>query len=256
MRLTFTVTSAGRCYSIGGLPRVRVAECYPDRRDGRGEQFDEAAFRAAVKDCRSVQFAADDRGCVCAFAALLCASLGDWMEDMDRDDGTDADVTRAARSIKARAKRGVSARVRVDLTAATVETKPGRLFRTVRVRIRHDDLGVPSADRFDLDCALIVADFCLSYSRRFVERGGPPLVFAPETEALLIELRRRTEAGERRRKVKEANIARHRCERLTGGEYCSPCRFDCPHFHGGKCRDITEADLTDAAESVPCRSDA
>ena len=29
------------------------------------------------------------------------------------------------------------------------------------------------------------------------------LVFAPETEALLVELRRRTEAGERRRKALE-----------------------------------------------------
>ena len=80
MRLTFTVISAGRCYSVGGLPRVRAAECYPDRRDGRGEQFDEAAFRAAVKDCRSVQVADGDRGCVCAFAALLCEHIVDICE--------------------------------------------------------------------------------------------------------------------------------------------------------------------------------
>lgn len=241
MRLTFTVTSAGNCWNVGGLPDLRRADCFP--LVGAVETFDEAAFRNAVRDCRAVQVSADDRGNVCAFAAMLCADLSAWAEDMDRNDGTDARVTRAARRIKVRARRGTSARVRVDLKRATVETADGRKFETVRVRVRHDDLGIPSAERFDENFALYIVDFCQHYSERCVELGYPPFVYTPETEALLVELRKRRAEEERRRKVAEANVARHKCERLTGGEYCSPCRFDCPHFSGGKCRDITENDL-------------
>lgn len=227
MRISLTVTSSGDCWSVG-LPKVRLADCFPSSGDGKAERFDEAAFRRAVAKSRAVQFASDDRGCVCAFAALLIASLGEWMDDNDRngDDAT-ADVRRAVRSIASRFKRGVSANVRIDLSAV-VYTPPGglRSFRTVKVRIRHDDMGFPAAVRFDRDCALVVADFCQCYSRKFVERGDPPLVFTPETEDLLAELHVRT-----------ANADRRTCERNLGG-YCSPPKFDCPHYRDGKCADI------------------
>lgn len=193
MKVMIRVTSSGDCWAPE-VPRVDLARCYPQDAQGR-ETFDEAAFRAQVKDCRAVQFASDDRGPVCAFAALLLASFGEWMADNDRNDGSSSAVSRAARTIRQRVRRGASASVRVDLTNAAAGWK-GRRFRTVRVRIRPDDRGVVAAERFDLDCALVLADFCRSYSRRFVERGDPPLIFAPETEALLAELHARTEKRE------------------------------------------------------------
>lgn len=193
MRITFRITSAGDCWSFG-VPKIDLARCYPKNADG-AEQFDEAAFRAQVRDCRTVQIGSDDRGPVCAFAALLLASVGEWLDDNDRNDGHDEIVSRAARSIRRRVRRGASATVRVDLSNTTVWHN-GRALQTVRVRIRHDDRGVVAAERFDLDCALVLADFCRSYSRRFVERGDPPLIFAPETESLLAELHARTEKRE------------------------------------------------------------
>ena len=187
------VTSSGDCWAPE-VPRIDLAACFPRTADGE-ERFDEAAFRAQVKDCRAVQFASDDRGPVCAFAALLLASFGEWMADNDRNDGSSSAVSRAARTIRQRVRRGASASVRVDL-ANTAAGWKGRRFRTVRVRIRPDDRGVVAAERFDLDCALVLADFCGSYSRRFTERGDPPLVFAAETQRLLDELHARAERRE------------------------------------------------------------
>lgn len=193
MKVMIRVTTSGDCWAPE-VPHVDLAACFPHGPDGE-ERFDEAAFRAQVKDCRAVQFASDDRGPVCAFAALLLASFGEWMADNDRNDGSSSAVSRAARTIRQRVRRGASASVRVDLANAAAGWK-GRRFRTVRVRIRPDDRGVVAAERFDLDCALVLADFCRSYSRRFVERGDPPLIFAPETESLLAELHARTEKRE------------------------------------------------------------
>ena len=85
---------------------------------------------------------------------------------------------------------------------------------------------------------MMVADFCRCYSRMFVERGDPPLIFSPETLTLLDELHDRTEREREAERVKEANIMRHKCERLVNG-FCSPCKFDCPHFKAGKCVDVT-----------------
>ena len=192
MRITLRITSAGDCWSFG-VPKIDLARCYPKNADG-AEQFDESAFRAQVRDCRTVQIGSDDCGPVCAFGALLLASVGEWLDDNDRNDGHDETVSRAARSIRRRVRRGASATVRVDLSNTTVWHK-GRALQTVRVRIRHDDRGVV-AERFERDCALVLADFCGSYSRRFAERGDPPLVFAAETQRLLDELHARAERRE------------------------------------------------------------
>ncbi len=80
-------------------------------------------------------------------------------------------------------------------------------------------------------------------------RGDPPLVFTEETQKLLAELHERKERDEEEKRVKEANIMRHKCERLVNG-YCSPCKFDCPHYRAGKCEDI-EASFHGATPANP-----
>lgn len=222
MRITLRITSAGDCWSFG-VPKIDIARCYPKDADGV-EQFDEAEFRAQVRDCRAVQIGSDDRGPVCAFGALLLASVGEWLTDNDKNAG--GDKAKAARRIAARERRGASASVRIDLRNVAV-THKGRAVRTVAVRIRNDDFGVVAAERFDWDCALIVADFCATYSRRFVERGDPPLCFEPRTLLLVEELRRRRER-------EEAEERRLSCERNAGG-FCSPIKPDCPNYRNGKC---------------------
>lgn len=222
MRITLRITSAGDCWSFS-LPKIDLARCYPKSESG-AEQFDEAEFRHEVRDCRSVQIGSDDRGPVCAFAALLIASVSEWLSDNDRNAG--GDRAKAARRIAARERRGASASVRIDLRNVAVRHK-GRDVRTVAVRIRNDDNGVVAAERFDRDCAMIVADFCATYSRKFVERGDPPLLFADETANLVKELHARRER-------EEAEERRLSCERNAGG-FCSPIRPDCPHYRNGKC---------------------
>ena len=224
MRITLRITSAGNCWSFS-VPKIDLVRCYPKDADG-AEQFDEPAFRAQVRDCRTVQIGSDDRGPVCAFAALLLATVGEWLDDNDRNDGHDETVSRAARSIRRRVRRGASASVRVDLSNTTVWHK-GRQMRTVSVRIRHDDFGVVAAERFDRDCALVLADFCATYSRKFVECGDPPLRFDPLTLMLVEELRRR-------RAREDAAEAARTCERNAVG-FCSPIKPECPHYLNGKC---------------------
>jgi hypothetical protein len=232
MRLTFRVTTSGDRWHVD-VPRVTLADCYPKDEQGR-ETFDEAAFRRQVANTPRVMLSSDDRGPVCAFAAMLIASLGEWMDDADKFDGSDR-MKRVAASMSSRVKREKFAAVRVDLSNALTAHKGGT-FQTVRVRIRHADLG-NVGNPFQVDCAMMVADFCRCYSRMFVERGDPPLIFSPETLTLLDELHDRTEREREAERVKTANIMRHKCERLVNG-FCSPCKFDCPHFKAGKCVDI------------------
>lgn len=222
MRITLRITSAGDCWSFG-VPKIDLARCYPKDADGV-EQFDEAEFRAQVRDCRAVQIGSDDRGPVCAFGALLLASVGEWLTDNDKNAG--GDKAKAARRIAARERRGASASVRIDLRNVAVRHK-GRDVLTAAVRIRNDDNGVVAAERFDRDCAMIIADFCNQYSSRFVAKGDPPLLFADETANLVKELHARRERD-------EAEARRLSCERQRGG-FCSPIRPDCPHYRNGKC---------------------
>ena len=232
MRLTFHVTTSGDCWTVD-VPRVTLADCYPKDEQGV-EQFDESAFRRQVAGSPRVMIASDDRGPVCAFAAMLLASIGAWLDDNDKFDGS-REMQRVNATFQSRVRRERFAAVRVDLANARVEWK-GRTLNTVRVRVRHAELANVGSP-FEVDAAMMVADFCNEYSRRFVERGDPPLVFSPETEALLAALHERTECEREAERVKNANINRHKCERLVNG-YCAPCKFDCPHFKAGKCEDI------------------
>ena len=205
MRITLRIVAAGKCWSIIGLPSVDLKRCYPV--GANGERFDESAFRAAVRNHHNIQFADGDGGCVCAFAALLLSSLGEWYDDMDKNDGTSESVTRGARTIARRYRRGVGCRVRIDLKP--IRYQPAAALQpvwTVEVRIRtidEDCWDAPSSDRFDRYCAMIVADFCQSYSRKFVERGNAPLVFASETAALLAELKARREEEHKENQAKQ-----------------------------------------------------
>ena len=98
---------------------------------------------------------------------------------------------------------------RIDLVACFPKGPGGERFDEAACRAQikdcravllgSDDRGAVCAERFDRDCALILADFCRAYSRKFEERGDPPLLFASETQALLEDLRARTkdEGGEK-----------------------------------------------------------
>lgn len=225
MRITLKVSSSGDCWTVS-VPKVRLSECY------RGDEFDEAAFRRQVRDYPSVQIGSEDRGPVCAFASLLLSALGEWLDDNDKN--ADGAKEKAAKRIKSRMKRDLFAYARINLQNATVEHK-GKLVRTVIVGVEYDDNDVPMTENFARDCASIVLDFCQSYSRRFTERDDPPLLFrqSPTMDELFAELKVRKE----QRLRKESNENRLTCERHRSG-FCSPSKFDCPHYKDGKCIEI------------------
>lgn len=114
---------------------------------------------------------------------------------------------------------------------------------STRIRVITKSNDVVQSCRFERDFAMIIADFCRGYSRRYVERGDPPLVFAPETETLLAELHERTEAEYRREAVRRANDCRLLCASHRNG-FCSPFKPSCPHFRTGSCVALDPDDTT------------
>lgn len=233
MRITLRVTQAGDCWSFTP-PKVDLPACYPKDENGV-ERFDEAEFRRQIANESCVQIGSNDSGLALAFAAIFCSSLNDWLDDNTHGDEDSPRMERVRARLAAKAERKNFAAVRIDFANADVDSK-GKRVRTLRIRIRadqRDTVGFP----FATDCALLVADFIEGFSRRYTEKGDPPFVYADETRALLDELHRRTAEDEAERKRKEANINRHKCERLVNG-FCSPCKFDCPHYRSGKCVDV------------------
>lgn len=232
MRVTLKIASAGSHWSFS-LPKVDLARCYPKDEDGE-ERFDEAEFRRQVKDHKAVQFSSEDRGPVCAFAAMLLSSLGEWLGENGMDKSVERD--KAVKSISRRSRRDAFMFVRVDLRNGIVEHE-GKLKRTVAVDIQYSDNGVVASDRYDHKCALLVAEFCSTFSKRFVENGDPPLVMKKTIAMndLISELR----ACKRKRETEEANKSRLWCERHKLG-FCSPIKPACPHYCKGKCIDIKE----------------
>lgn len=223
MRITLRIVSAGDFWSFA-VPMVSLSRCYPPDESGN-ETFYEDEFRREVMNSREVQIGSDDRGPVCAFAALLLSSLGEWLDDNAKSWSDAKD--RAERRISARSKRGSCSFVRIDMSNVTVSVGK-KVMRTVKVRIRNDDNGVVSAERFDRSCALIVADFCTQYSRRFVSKGDPPLVFDDSVNELVEELHEIRSRNDLRKMAES-------CERNMSG-YCSPAKFDCPNYDCGRCK--------------------
>jgi len=225
MRITARISSSGD-YWHPQWPRIDIRGAYPVV-DGR-ETFDEPAFRRMIRDCRNVQFGSDDWGAPVAFAALLIQTVNDWMDDNER--GKDDKSRRIDSRLNRRLDCCSVSFCRIDLTAVRHVLADGAIVRTPKVRIVTDDGGVVQKEHYERDFAMLLADVCREYSKKFVARGDAPVVFASETERLLDELHERTVADD----VRKANENRLLCDRYRNGQ-CSPCKFDCPHYESGRC---------------------
>lgn len=179
MRITIRITSAADKWSVE-CPRVDYAKCWP--KDG---SFDEAEFRREVRGQERVQIGGrDDQSCL-RFSTLLLDLLGDWIDRNAYGDG-DPSVRREAGTMRARAKRGSFAFVRIDVDGAHVAFK-GRVVPTVAVRVTHKESDVPTGGAFDRECAMYVAKAAKLYHDRYVAHGLPGLVLSDETLALAAE---------------------------------------------------------------------
>lgn len=229
MRISIPIGSRGERWHPS-LPRVNLERCYP-----LNAGFDETEFRRQVRGCDRINMSSEDCGAPCAFAAILLASLNDWMRDNDKASCID-DIDKVASRIIAREERNNVSFCTIGISHAVVETN-GKAYRGVRVDIRHDDRGTPQNHEWDYEFSLVAADFVREYSRRAVERGEPPIKFSERTQKLvekLDEIRKEEEAV-------KSNENRVKCPNYRCG-LCSPFNPSCAHYKDGNCVDIkTEA---------------
>ncbi len=247
MRITIPVAISGECWAPT-VPEINLAVCFPTNAQGE-EEFDASAFRSEIRNCERIQIASDDSDSVLAFAAMLLSAVNDWVKANDRNDGS-RKMCRVSTRLAKHNENGRVNPVRITLTNAITPFN-GRTFMTVRVKITHDAksaIGYP----FERDFALFLADMCKGFSRRFEEHDSPPLVFTPETQALIEETHERTLIS----KTEQSNEWRLLCSHHRNG-YCAPLCTDCPHYHNGRCEIVRHVFVdADVAASVPLSAEA
>lgn len=235
MRITIPIVSAGNRWTAK-LPRVDLDACYPIAEDGR-PSFCEESLRRQLRDCPHVQFSSGDFGTsAVAFAAVLLSSIGDWMDDNTKDAETLPRVKTTLRRFDSRIGRGQQTYCRIDIRRCRQRFRDSEIYG-IKVEIDTNDRGVVQTAAFEREFAMMVMDFCETYSKRYSERGDPPLVFGPSALQIANELHERTVEDERERMIERLNVDRWKCERRTASGHCSPCKFDCPCFSAGLCVD-------------------
>lgn len=237
MRISVRV-AANQNYWFPRFPKVDLDACFP-KTDG-DERFDEAEFRRQVAKYPFVNIGSNDTGSPLAFAAILIASVNDWLDDNDKDG--DPKLKPISERLNRRIERGTTSFVRIDITGVAVE-HGGVLVRGVKVRITTDDRNTVERRPFERDFAMVIADFCRCYSERYVSRGDPALVLAPETEAFIRELHGITDDIKRRDEIRDSNGRRFSCPHYFRG-FCTsdndgnPPDFACRHYACGHCVEV------------------
>lgn len=225
MKITIPVSSVSadveKCRWHPSVPRVDLEKCYP-----AVGGFDESEFRRQVRDCRHIQISSDDKGITCAFAAILLASINDWMNDNDSS-GRIEDAERVIKRLKKRELKGIVSYANVIISSHIVPFG-GNNVRGLKIDIRTDDRLVVQKHDWAHEFALVVADFVREYSNRAVKRGEPAFELSDRVKSLFDELDTRT-----------ANSNRKKCKNYHCG-ICSPSRFDCENYKDGHCVEIEE----------------
>ncbi len=237
MRLTFRVTTSGEQWAVYA-PHVDFAKVWPD-----GENFDEAEFRREIRAFDDVVMIGGKSGETCAmrFASVLMRQFDQWRGECNND----AKLKETGRwdRIKAQVNRRLNddrygnVRVKIDPIVRPFE---GKVYHTLRVRVDRDSRDVPNAEAATHYCAMVVSFLVREIDRDLREHGNPPCEIGDEALVYASE-RDREYYGARAR---ESNAMRGECERNANG-YCSPCKFDCPHYRDGRCVEVET--LTDEA---------
>lgn len=235
MRITARIMAAGECWRPR-WPRIDLVKCFP-KVDGK-EFFDEDEFRRQVKDNPMIQLSSDDKGTPCAFGAILIASVNDWLDDNDKSNDGERTRERIKKRLDRQLERGRVSFVRVDISGKAIEWEK-RIVKVAKIKITTDDKGVIEVHKYERDFAMIIADFVRCYSKRYVDRGDPPLMIAEETALLMKELHERTVEAERHERIRKLNGERRFCKSHCHG-FCSPPKFDCPCYKNGRCVEVQE----------------
>lgn len=217
MRISIRIASNQDCWHPR-FPTVDLAKCYPKDASGN-THFNESEFIRQISAFDYVMLSDKDSGTPMAFAAVLIASVNEWLEDNGKDVDADPNVAKISSRLNRNLKRGSYSFVRLDITGVRVVWK-GKTVRGAKVRITTNDNDVFERHPFEHDFAMILADFCRCYSNLYVSRGEPAIVFAPETQALLNDLHELTteknEADRDRTRQRKPQRIRWQEQRWTG----------------------------------------
>ena len=240
MRISIRIVSNHDCWHPR-FPTVDLAKCF--RKDASGKpHFYESEFIRQISAFDYVMLSDKDSGTPMAFAAILIASVNDWLEDSGKEVDADPKVAKISSRLKRNLKRGSYSFVRLDITGVRVFWK-GKTVRGAKVRITTNDNDVFESHPFEHDFAMILADFCRCYSNLYVSRGEPALVFSPETQALIKELHDLTVEKDEADRIRKSNESRftcknHRCGYCTSDAEGNPPDFNCEYYRNGKCVEV------------------
>lgn len=236
MRLTMKIATSG----TAGLSRFPVPDATIDECTDENGRFDEAAARAAL-DCQQIQIGSKDDRRVIAFTMEYLRQLrsvverlaeninadkaGDCAAAVTDEKGVRTEAqTPADRRCERNMEKGRVAYVRLDITGC-------RDGIHAKLSVANPRETVGGAEAFAREYAVMCARI-LVYLRAnittakiaLVEGEGAAGVFADAED-----LDRRDDLAK----------MRGQCERLHNGS-CSPCKFDCPLYESGKCRNPAE----------------
>lgn len=240
MRISIRIASNHDCWHPR-FPTIDLGKCYPKGDDGKSH-FYEAEFRRQMSAFDYVMISDKDYGTPLAFAAILIASVNEWMDDVGKEAAGDPKSEKIRSRLNRNLKRGSYSFVRLDITGTNVYWK-GTIIRGAKVRITTNDNNVFERCPFEHDFAMILADFCRCYSNQYVERGEPALVFEPETKKLIRELHELTVEKNEEERIRKSNESRftckhHRCGYCTCDADGNPPDFNCEHNCNGRCVEI------------------
>ena len=185
MRITFPVASSGDAW-WPFVPQFDAAQCYRTDDDGECE-FDENAFRRAMKNERHIMFASTDTPTICAFASLLLDTLNKWTKDIT----VAKDDSHRAKRIQRRVATDRYATVRVDILPHVSRDAKNHLVTTAKVRIR-EDARKAIGQNFQHLLALYIADVCNVLEQKAQAHKEHLIDFTPELQALVDELHERS----------------------------------------------------------------
>ena len=236
MRITAKIATAG----VAGLSRFPVANYTIDECTAPNGRLDPAKTRRAL-DVEQVQIGSKDDLRVLAFALVYPTQqrpvVEKMAENMNRD-GVAASVTdekgvrtEAATPGDLRCERNMKrdrvAYVRTDITGCTDGIH-------VKLSVMNPRVVVGGAESFAREYAIMCARI-LVYLREAITTAKITLLEGEGAQGVYAD----AEAMNRRDDLAKLRAS---CDRLHNGS-CSPCKFDCPLYRNGKCKDPMKEDV-------------
>ena len=237
MRITAKITSTGERWACE-FPRIDRAACFP--KNERGEECaDPIACRVALKS-DLITHAASDTSIVHAVACNWIDKVNWWKDENSINKTSTPGIEKTLDRLDRKRENGRVNFARASLTQRRTPNGAPCLVFDVSVT---DDHAV-ERENYSRAFAMILAE-AADICREELTTIGLAAELAPGAKTLFDDLIRwRGErAEEKASAVRRSDLLkmRYECERRQAGDYCSPCKFDCPFYRNGKCLEEAKA---------------